>query len=513
MRQIALLPISFLLLASIILGSGVSLGATSIDQQSSSYILVGGQYGRWFTLDQSPRLYKISLTNHSMSEFDVGTDSGAVWSGGWNGSNWLVSGWGHFANYSSDPFIDGYTDGQSNVSNYLNLYASEESWHGGDVFDMGWNGTTWLLSGLGSDAINYSGSRSNHMSLATFNDSDFQDLSGHIPKQEDYILYANAWNGKYWLVGGGYLGKGRLFMYNGSVLTDLNSSIIRAVPSFRSVQSIAWNGQYWLIGGIGFLARFDGSHFIDLTAQLNSALNSSNPLSSRNAVNSIAWGGKYWLLGGGAPVAIVSLTSKAWFASYEEVNSQFKDLTKSLPTNVSAAHVSSVLSLAYAGDSWAIGGYENTSGMLLLFNGSDVDDLSPLIQNQTTYIHWVGAPIDPSPSNHTISSTIPTTSSKQTSSSIHTSTSSSIHTSTSHTTSSSTHTTASHSTSTKTSSETTIGSASSSSQRIIFYSSSQFSEDSNGEWVWALIASAVIVLVVVFGFSYRGRNLEHSRSE
>src|SRR5579862_3278858 len=62
--------------------------------QQSDYILVGGQNGTWFTKSQYPSLLQISISNHSVRQLDPVNGQGTVWSGSFNGSDWLVSGWG-----------------------------------------------------------------------------------------------------------------------------------------------------------------------------------------------------------------------------------------------------------------------------------------------------------------------------------------------------------------------------------------------------------------------------------
>ena len=96
------------------------------------------------------------------------------------------------------------------------------------------------------------------MSLGTFNGHVFTDLSSFVPDQRDAILYTNAWNGQYWLVGGGYKQNGVLFTFNGSRFVDLTAQAESKISSFASVQSVGWNGSDWLIGGVGFLAEYDG---------------------------------------------------------------------------------------------------------------------------------------------------------------------------------------------------------------------------------------------------------------
>ena len=99
------------------------------------YILVGGQNGTWFASGQTPRLYKVSLSDYSVKSLVPVSSQGTVWSGCWNGSQWLISGWGIYPGpRGSNPYIYLY-DGQNQiVAGTLNQSRSESSWQGGDVF-------------------------------------------------------------------------------------------------------------------------------------------------------------------------------------------------------------------------------------------------------------------------------------------------------------------------------------------------------------------------------------------
>jgi hypothetical protein len=221
------------------------------------------------------------------------------------------------------------------------------------------------------------------MGLGTFNGSVFTDLSFRVPNQKDAILYANEWNGQYWLVGGGYKSKewgyktnGVLFTFDGNTFADLTKQAEYAIPNFFSVQSIGWNGQYWLIGGVGFLAEYDGVNFVDLTQQLDEAL--SNPLQS---VNAIAWNGQSWLIGGGEPVGQVA-PSHTWVAAYTSAG--FVDLSPTLPSHVSnVTQASSVLTIASLDGFWLIGGYSADQGVLFAYNDGVVTDYSNLVSGMT----------------------------------------------------------------------------------------------------------------------------------
>ena len=367
-------------IASPIIGPLLANGIATVSQEQ--YILVGGQNGTWFKPDQAPRLYKILLPLRAVTRLSPVTSQGTVWGGGWNGSQWLISGWGtNSGPHGSNPYIY-LNDGiHQVVAGTLTQYDSEASWHGGDIFSASYGVNRWLLSGLGSDSLPTMKRAANHMSLATFDGYDFEDLSMMVPHQKDAILYTNAWNGRYWLVGGGFLRFRILFAFDGVKITDLTSQLDEQVSDSGSIQTIAWNGEYWLIGGINLLAKFDGNHFVDLTSKLNTVLG------RMFTVNAIAWDGHEWMLGGGTPVAQL-LPSKAWIATYSSFG--FSDLTRLLPTRL-VNQTSSILTIAFANPSWILGGYSGRyTGLLLSYQDGSFQDLSGLI-GDTSYVIWVGA--------------------------------------------------------------------------------------------------------------------------
>src|SRR5271157_5547028 len=117
-----------------------------------SYIVAGGQEGAWFTPDQYPELYKLSPSaNITAASLITVSGEGTVWSGGYNGSNLLVTGWG--SGKYLNPYISLYnqtTTSKTRLGNYSEIESAEQEWSGGDVFAVGWNGTDWLLTGMGS---------------------------------------------------------------------------------------------------------------------------------------------------------------------------------------------------------------------------------------------------------------------------------------------------------------------------------------------------------------------------
>ncbi len=364
--------------------------------RDNSYILVGGQNGTWFQPGQSPRLFKIFLENDSVTQLTPVPGQGTVWGGGWNGSEWLISGWGTDSGTSgSNPYIYLYNGREQVAGESVSQYNHQSSWHGGDIFAASYNGKYWLLSGMGSDEILTATDGpydfGNHMSLATFDGNKFTDLSTVVPEQGDAILYTNAWNGSLWMVGGGYYSYGTLFIFDGSNVTDLTSQINEAVGSFGSVLSVRWNGSYWLIGGYGFLAKYDGHNFQDLTRQLYDSI--SKDVSSPIIVNAIAWNGSSWLIGGGSMVAELQTKEQrsavAWIASYGTQG--FKDLTASLPTYITKPIIgSSILTISYLDNRWILGGFSDSDPILLTISPNSFTDLSYLIGPTMSYVIWIG---------------------------------------------------------------------------------------------------------------------------
>jgi hypothetical protein len=292
------------------------------------------------------------------------------------------------------------------------------TWWGGDIFSASFGSKgNWLVAGLGSGCLpsfqpggcpkNQTAGCGksvcyNHMALGLFNGSSFLDLfgaKGLISQQNDFILYAGAWNGHYWLVGGGYMSNEILFRYSpGTGLFTFLTPAIEAATSLQgAITSIGWNGKAWLIGGMGFLASYNGKSFTSLTSSLNSALSSKQKLVYPNSVNKILWIAqtKTWVLGGGLPISLVGPSESAWVASYKPGNHPaFKNVPAVPPSSLSTRQ-SSVLTLAYSGKTLIIGGYDTPStnrGMLYFF-----DNATSTISNMTAslgnigYVDWVGS--------------------------------------------------------------------------------------------------------------------------
>ncbi len=367
--------------------------ATSDTSSLPSYILAGGQNGLWFTPSQYPELYKVSLSNDATGTtvpLSTAPNLGTVWTGGWNGSNWLITGWGD--SEGLNPYFDVYdshAQTQLYFSNYTQAGAAEEEWSGGDVFSTTWNGSTWLLTGMGSGVLDPGDGATNHYSMAFLtSNGTFIDLSQSIPQNQDGILYASAWNGVNWLVGGGFnnfnLGVLYIVSPDGNIV-DITNLITEWVPNFNAVQSVAWNGTDWMIGGGNFLAEYNPSTgaVYDLTGALDLALSPNDSMSNyANSVNSIVWTGTTWIIAGGVPVGFMGPADQtAWVASLDPQSGKFSDLTShAIPSSIlSESSMSGILSMACNDLGCVLGGFAGNSPVLVWYNGSSAIDLSSTI--------------------------------------------------------------------------------------------------------------------------------------
>ena len=366
---------------------------TSTGLESNSTILVGGQRGKWFQSVQYPELYAVSSSYDTSFNVDLIPGQGTVWGGNWNGSGWLITGWGECDSpIASNPYILFLRP--NGTYDYLSLGQGVSEWRGGDIFSASTDGNRWLVSGMGSGwlpkinplthKVRLPPHNTNHYSLGILDGDAFSDLSQVVPEQRDGVLFSNAFNGTEWLIGGGWQMTGVLFAFNGRSIVDLGAEIRSAVPTFHSVQSVSWNGHYWLIGGVGFLAKYEGNAFTNLTPFLNATLQPRYKLVGLNAVNSIAWNGTQWMIGGGAPIACLNVSS-AWLASFS--GEIFQDQTPLVTGSIGLTD-SSVLVVKSSTNGWIIGGYSGGGAMLLHYEKS-VTNLAILLGNMT-YVDWIG---------------------------------------------------------------------------------------------------------------------------
>jgi hypothetical protein len=288
--------------------------------------------------------------------------------------------------YGANPPIVLY-DSSFAIIYMSRLPNSSSSWYGGDVFASSYGKHQWLISGMGSG--NLGSVRGNHMALGSLEGTNFTDLSRFIPNNRLGILYAIAWNGSEWMVGGGYGFQGVLFAFDGSRFQDLTNRVSNALAGpFGPVTSLAWNGTDWLIGGFQSLTIYDGTIFIDLTNKLAEAVGKGF-----HAVNAISWDKQHhtWLLSGGWPKANVQRGS-AWIASLSP-NGVITNLSTLISCYLPSGS-SSILSSSFEHGLWALGGYATKGNrifpVLLVISLSDytVSDFSQSLVD-TSYVIWV----------------------------------------------------------------------------------------------------------------------------
>ena len=238
---------------------------------NGSYWLIGG-YGTKTLIKYDGVSTYTDLTSNIAGMSSVGSLA-------WNGSYWLIGGGGGTSTKTLIKYdgVSTYTDLTSNISGMTDVYSAV------------WNGSYWLIGSFGTKTlVKYDGV------------STYTDLTSNIAGMTN--VYSAAWNGSYWLIGGGdsdWLGGGTstktLIKYDGvSTYTDLSYS--------RSdVHDLVWNGSYWLIReGIfyeTYLTKYDGSSYTDLSK-----------ISGMNSVGCVAWNGSYWLIGGSGSETLYTLT-------------------------------------------------------------------------------------------------------------------------------------------------------------------------------------------------------------
>jgi hypothetical protein len=384
--------LSVVILAALLLPGNVQAFSSSLPCCPASLhlpnrgLIVGGQNGTWFKGGQNPRLFKVNLTNSETARLPTFRSQGTIWSGSTNGTNWLISGWGS-DQYGANPPIILY-DSSFSIIYRSSMPNANSSWYGGDIFASSYGRHEWLMSGLGSGHID--GMNGNHMSLASFDGSNFTDLSLMVPDNQLGILYANYWNGSLWMVGGGFRFKGFLFTFNGTTIHDLTDQLSQSVPVLGPVTSLAWNGTDWLIGGYQSLAIYDGHRFTAMSEVLGSAVGKQF-----HAVNAIGWDkhDNMWLLAGGFAKADLR-ASVGWIAALSS-NGKARNLSSLISPYLKSASSSSILTASFDDGLWVLGGYANkgkgTTPILLAisFPTTTVTDFSRAVED-TTYVIWVG---------------------------------------------------------------------------------------------------------------------------
>jgi len=235
------------------------------------------------------------VTEGSLDQYGeaLSWSGGDVFSASYNGKEWLLSGLG------SGP-LGAYTEnhmalGTFTGSTFTDLSTLVPDQHDAILYTNSWNGQYWLVGG---------GYLRNGVLLA-YDGNKVADLTQEAESTISNFASVQSigWNGSDWLIGGiGFLAE-----YNGHTFVDLTQQLENSVSNeFQSVNAIAWNGESWMIGGgapiaqltptsTAWIATYSSASFVNLSATLPSYV--SNAIQSSSILTITAVSG-FWMVGG-----------------------------------------------------------------------------------------------------------------------------------------------------------------------------------------------------------------------
>ena len=160
-----------------------------------------------------------------------------------NGSYWLIGGTnGNFKKYDG---ASTFTD----LGTPANFGASQ-------IYTAGWNGSYWLIGGASGKLRRYDGLTDTATSFITL-DTNFQAAGGGNFGAN--TISCINWNGSVWVIGG--VG-GRVTLYDGGTSAATSTNLGCFIPigsnggantltttTTHGINSISWNGSYILLGG------------------------------------------------------------------------------------------------------------------------------------------------------------------------------------------------------------------------------------------------------------------------
>ncbi len=224
----------------------------------------------------------------------------------YNGSSYLIGGVGAKLN-------------RYNGSTWTNLSPGLVSYGNSRINAIWYNNNVWLIGGDGKK-------------LNSYNGTSFADLSGSLASWTNQDINAIRYGGgteNFWLIAGN---GGRLNRYNGSGFTNLAGSA-GYFAATTNAYAVGFNNTYWLLGGDGgSLCRYQAGVFTDLSPALRASAFGTN------TIRSIGWDGTQWLLGG----------TGGRLVSYN--GTSFTDLSGSVTAFIN------IYSLEYNGSYWLLGG-------------------------------------------------------------------------------------------------------------------------------------------------------------
>jgi len=210
---------------------------------------------------------------------------GVMLSGGSNATTTLLGGIGVYSQISgfSLPAFAALSLGPGDPTVVNETSTVESYFFEGGVYAIAWNGSSWLIGGQRSPG------GVDHGVLIALRGDTVTNLTGSIAN--DFAgggVWSIGWNGTSWLIGGNSSRSATLLSFNKGSFIDLTSRLVGHGPQ-PWVQMLAWNGNEWMVGGHGVFGLWTNMGYIDLFP--------TSPFQT-GGVYSSAWNGTAWLVGG-----------------------------------------------------------------------------------------------------------------------------------------------------------------------------------------------------------------------
>ncbi|MGA8605023.1 MAG: hypothetical protein WB788_08215 [Thermoplasmata archaeon] len=210
---------------------------------------------------------------------------GVMLSGGSNATTTLLGGIGVYSQVSgfSLPVFAALSPGPSGPTVVNETSLVQSYFFEGGVYAIAWNGSSWLIGGQRSPGGADQGV------LIALSGGTVTNLTGRVA---DHFagggVWSVGWNGTSWLIGGNSSKAATLVAWNNGSFTDLSSRVV-GHGSQPWVQMLVWNGGEWMVGGHGVFGLWTSTGYVDLFPR--------SPFQN-GGVYSAAWNGTSWLAGG-----------------------------------------------------------------------------------------------------------------------------------------------------------------------------------------------------------------------
>ncbi len=210
---------------------------------------------------------------------------GVVLAGGSNSTASLLGGIGvyHRSTDFSLPVLADVASGPQGLTVVNRSADFARFFSEGGVYAIAWNGTGWLIGGQRSQGVKNEGA------LVSLYHGRITNLSGAVASAfRGGGIWAVAWNGTGWLVGGNSSAGPALVSWSANGARNL-SSLPVSHGSDGWVQLLVWNGFEWLVGGEKVFGTLEGGQYRDLDP--------ASPFLSSGEF-AAAWTGSSWVVGG-----------------------------------------------------------------------------------------------------------------------------------------------------------------------------------------------------------------------